>query len=87
MCLVELWNKLCYVFIKSFGCPVVKYDCHISCVGNVVIQARVTTGEDEAFRASVVLPLWKWIRLDCYIQDSKVWKLSMCLGDKEQKLK
>lgn len=63
------------------------YDCHISCVGNVVIQARVTTGEDEAFRASVVLPLWKWIRLDCYIQDSKVWKLSMRLGDKEQKLK
>lgn len=63
------------------------YDCHISCVGNVVIQARVTTGEDEAFRASVVLPLWKWVRLDCYIRDSKVWKLSMCLGDKEQKLK
>ncbi|XP_026201993.1 protein sel-1 homolog 3 [Anabas testudineus] len=40
--------------------------------GNVVIQARVTTGEDEAFRASVVLPLWKWVRLDCYIRDSKV---------------
>ncbi|XP_029002328.1 protein sel-1 homolog 3 isoform X2 [Betta splendens] len=40
--------------------------------GNVVIQARVTTGEDEAFRASVVLPLWKWIRLDCYIQNSQV---------------
>uniref|UniRef100_A0A3Q1IK76 Uncharacterized protein n=1 Tax=Anabas testudineus TaxID=64144 RepID=A0A3Q1IK76_ANATE len=45
--------------------------------GNVVIQARVTTGEDEAFRASVVLPLWKWVRLDCYIRDSKVWKLSI----------
>nr|XP_046248204.1 protein sel-1 homolog 3 isoform X2 [Scatophagus argus] len=40
--------------------------------GDVIIQARVTTGEDEAFRASVVLPLWKWIRLDCYIQESKV---------------
>ncbi|KAM9358011.1 protein sel-1 homolog 3 [Symphorus nematophorus] len=40
--------------------------------GDVIIQARVTTGEDEAFQASVVLPLWKWIRLDCYIQDSKV---------------
>ncbi|XP_008297004.1 protein sel-1 homolog 3 [Stegastes partitus] len=40
--------------------------------GDVVIQARVTTGEDEAFQAGVVLPRWKWIRLDCYIQDSKV---------------
>ncbi|XP_070765272.1 protein sel-1 homolog 3 [Enoplosus armatus] len=41
--------------------------------GDIIIQARMTTGEDEAFQASVVLPLWKWIRLDCYIQDSKVW--------------
>ncbi|XP_067453772.1 protein sel-1 homolog 3 [Thunnus thynnus] len=40
--------------------------------GDIIIQARVTTGEDEAFRTSVVLPLRKWIRLDCYIQDSKV---------------
>ncbi|XP_039985010.1 protein sel-1 homolog 3 isoform X2 [Xiphias gladius] len=40
--------------------------------GDLIIQARVTTGEDEAFRARVALPLWKWIRLDCYIQDSKV---------------
>ncbi|XP_047442199.1 protein sel-1 homolog 3 isoform X2 [Mugil cephalus] len=40
--------------------------------GDIIIQARVTTGEYEAFLASVMLPLWKWIRLDCYIQDSKV---------------
>ncbi|XP_017278998.1 protein sel-1 homolog 3 [Kryptolebias marmoratus] len=40
--------------------------------GDIIIQARMTTGEDEAFRASVMLPLWKWIRLDCYILDSKV---------------
>ncbi|XP_023284508.1 protein sel-1 homolog 3-like isoform X1 [Seriola lalandi dorsalis] len=40
--------------------------------GDVIIQARVTTGEDEAFQARVALPLWKWIRLDCYIRDSKV---------------
>ncbi|TKS74871.1 Protein sel-1 -like protein 3 [Collichthys lucidus] len=39
--------------------------------GNVIIQARLTTGEDEAFQSRVVLPLWKWIRLDCYIQNSK----------------
>uniref|UniRef100_A0A3Q0QU68 SEL1L family member 3 n=1 Tax=Amphilophus citrinellus TaxID=61819 RepID=A0A3Q0QU68_AMPCI len=30
------------------------------------------TGADEAFQARAALPLWKWIRLDCYIQDSKV---------------
>ncbi|XP_073332497.1 protein sel-1 homolog 3 [Pagrus major] len=40
--------------------------------GDVIIQARVKTGKDEAFRATVMLPLRKWIRLDCYIQDSKV---------------
>ncbi|XP_075937671.1 protein sel-1 homolog 3 [Anarhichas minor] len=40
--------------------------------GDVIIQTRVTTGEDKAFRANVALPRWKWIRLDCYIQDSKV---------------
>uniref|UniRef100_A0A3Q4AT08 Uncharacterized protein n=1 Tax=Mola mola TaxID=94237 RepID=A0A3Q4AT08_MOLML len=42
--------------------------------GGVMIQARVTRGEDEAFQANVVFPLRKWIRLDCYIQDSKVQK-------------
>lgn len=50
------------------------YDCHLSFVGGVMIQARVTSGEDEAFRANLVFPLRKWIRLDCYIQDSKVQK-------------
>ncbi|KAM3620581.1 uncharacterized protein V6R79_025623 [Siganus canaliculatus] len=40
--------------------------------GDVIIQARVATGEDEAFRANAVLPLRKWIRLDCYIENSKV---------------
>nr|XP_033477060.1 protein sel-1 homolog 3-like isoform X1 [Epinephelus lanceolatus] len=40
--------------------------------GDVIIQARATTGKDEAFRVSAALPQWKWIRLDCYIQDSKV---------------
>lgn len=51
------------------------YDCHICCVGDVIIQARVTTGEDEASQASVVLPLWKWVGMDCYIQDSMVVNL------------
>lgn len=48
------------------------YKCDISHVGDVTIQARLTRGEDEAFRTSLLLPLRKWIRLDCYIQDSTV---------------
>ncbi|XP_037624830.1 protein sel-1 homolog 3 [Sebastes umbrosus] len=40
--------------------------------GDVIIQARVTTGEHKAFRASTELPRWKWIRLDCYIHNSMV---------------
>ncbi|XP_036067296.1 protein sel-1 homolog 3 isoform X2 [Oryzias melastigma] len=40
--------------------------------GDIIIQARLTTGGDEAFRANVALPLWKWIRLDCYMLDSKI---------------
>lgn len=50
------------------------YDCHIFCAGDIIIQARLITGEDEAFRTHLMLPLWKWIRLDCYILDSKVKK-------------
>ncbi|GAA6217828.1 protein sel-1 homolog 3-like [Lates japonicus] len=52
-----------------------KYDSvlmQLTDTGDVIIQARVTTGEDEAFQSSLALPLWKWIRLDCYIQDSEV---------------
>ncbi|XP_028260580.1 protein sel-1 homolog 3 [Parambassis ranga] len=45
---------------------------HLTETGDIIIQTRVTTGEDEAFQATLGLPLWKWIRLDCYIQDSKV---------------
>jgi len=48
------------------------YVCHVFRVGEIIIQAHMTTGEDEAFKATIVLPLWKWIRLDCYILDSKV---------------
>ncbi|XP_029939860.1 protein sel-1 homolog 3 isoform X2 [Salarias fasciatus] len=40
--------------------------------GNIVVQARMTTGKDGAFLINVALPLWKWIRLDCFIQHSKV---------------
>ncbi|CAB1439267.1 unnamed protein product [Pleuronectes platessa] len=40
--------------------------------GDIIIQARLTTGEEEAFKVSVTLPLRKWIRLDCSIQDPKV---------------
>uniref|UniRef100_A0A8C5H748 Protein sel-1 homolog 3-like n=1 Tax=Gouania willdenowi TaxID=441366 RepID=A0A8C5H748_GOUWI len=40
--------------------------------GDIVFQVRSTTGTDKAFRANTKLPLWKWIRLDCYIKGSKV---------------
>ncbi|KAM6921995.1 protein sel-1 homolog 3 [Xenentodon cancila] len=40
--------------------------------GDIIIQARLTTGGDRAFRASVALPQWKWIRLDCFMLDSEV---------------
>lgn len=62
-----------YVLIKSFGSPVVKFTTVIPCrTGNIIIQARKITGEDEAFQVQAMLPLLKWIRLDCYIQDSEV---------------
>ncbi|KAM4739983.1 protein sel-1 homolog 3 [Anableps anableps] len=44
----------------------------LSETGDIIIQARLTTREDEAFQSHLMLPLWKWIRLDCYILDSKV---------------
>ncbi|XP_075901467.1 protein sel-1 homolog 3 isoform X2 [Nelusetta ayraudi] len=40
--------------------------------GDIIIQTRVTMGADEAFRTNRALPLGKWIRLDCYVQDSEV---------------
>lgn len=57
------------------------YDCHISRAGDIIIQARVATGLDEAFQTSVKLPLRKWIRLDCHIQDSEVQKPGSCLWE------
>lgn len=62
---------LCINKEPVISCGVI-YDCHISCVGDVIIQARLTEGDDEAFRTNVELPLWKWIRLDCYVVGSKV---------------
>ncbi|XP_038131845.1 protein sel-1 homolog 3 [Cyprinodon tularosa] len=44
----------------------------LSETGDIIIQARLKSGEDEAFKAVLMLPLWNWIRLDCYIVDSKV---------------
>lgn len=55
------------------------HDCHLCRTGNIIIQARKITGEDEAFQVQAMLPLLKWIRLDCYIQDSEVKRQSMTL--------
>ncbi|XP_056132793.1 protein sel-1 homolog 3 [Lampris incognitus] len=45
---------------------------HLTNAGDVIIQARLTTGRDQAFQSHAALPRWTWIRLDCYIQQSKV---------------
>ncbi|XP_071010448.1 protein sel-1 homolog 3 [Oncorhynchus clarkii lewisi] len=52
-----------------------KYDTplmQLTNTGDIIIQVRVVSGGDKAFRAHTALPLWTWIRLDCFIQGSKV---------------
>lgn len=53
--------------------------------GNIIIQARKITGEDEAFQVQAMLPLLKWIRLDYYIQDSEVKRQRMTGGGMRNK--
>uniref|UniRef100_A0A8C7T0L1 Uncharacterized protein n=1 Tax=Oncorhynchus mykiss TaxID=8022 RepID=A0A8C7T0L1_ONCMY len=51
-----------------------KYDTplmQLTNTGDIIIQVRVVSGGDKAFRAHTALPLWTWIRLDCFIQGSK----------------
>ncbi|KAM6963074.1 protein sel-1 homolog 3 [Aplochiton taeniatus] len=40
--------------------------------GDVIIQMRLATGEDEAFKSNLALPLRTWIRLDFSVEGSKV---------------
>ncbi|XP_068448886.1 protein sel-1 homolog 3 [Clinocottus analis] len=40
--------------------------------GDIIVQVRVASGEDEAFQAEAAMPNRKWIRLDCYIQNTEV---------------
>ncbi|KAG7257067.1 hypothetical protein CRUP_014488, partial [Coryphaenoides rupestris] len=40
--------------------------------GEVVIQARLTSGEDRSFHAHASLPLLTWIRLDCFVHRGEV---------------
>ncbi|KAJ7986538.1 hypothetical protein DPEC_G00340900 [Dallia pectoralis] len=52
-----------------------KYDTpliQLTNTGDVIIQVRLTSGGDQAFRAHTAMPLFTWIRLDCFIQHSKV---------------
>lgn len=72
VCFVRLWDRLSYINKECWIPWGEIYVCHFSRAGHVIIQARVTAGEDEAFQTSAVLPLRKWIRLDCYIQNSQV---------------
>ncbi|KAL1022557.1 hypothetical protein UPYG_G00029240 [Umbra pygmaea] len=52
-----------------------KYDTpliQLTNTGEIIIQVRLVSGRDPAFRAHTALPLLTWIRLDCSIQGSKV---------------
>ncbi|KAK0141735.1 Protein sel-1 3 [Merluccius polli] len=40
--------------------------------GGVVIQTRLTSGEDKSFHAHASLPLLTWIRLDCSVHHNEV---------------
>ncbi|CAL8252127.1 unnamed protein product [Merluccius merluccius] len=40
--------------------------------GGVVIQTRLTSGEDKSFHAHASLPLLTWLRLDCSVHHNKV---------------
>ncbi|KAJ3598966.1 hypothetical protein NHX12_032929 [Muraenolepis orangiensis] len=44
----------------------------LSDTGGLVIQARMTSGEDRSFQAHTSLPLLTWIRLDCSFHDTEV---------------
>ncbi|XP_059923203.1 protein sel-1 homolog 3 [Gadus macrocephalus] len=44
--------------------------------GGLMIQSRLTSGEDKSFQAHASLPLLTWIRLDCSVHQAEV-KLEM----------
>ncbi|XP_033848057.2 protein sel-1 homolog 3 [Periophthalmus magnuspinnatus] len=53
---------------EMFDSPLIQ----LSDTGDLIIQAHLTNGEEEAFRTNVALPLWTWTRLDFYMEGTKV---------------
>lgn len=76
--LIMIAQKICINKELWISCGEI-HDCHMCRTGNIIIQARKITGEDEAFQVQAMLPLLKWIRLDYYIQDSEVKRQRMTL--------
>ncbi|KAK7888976.1 hypothetical protein WMY93_024536 [Mugilogobius chulae] len=65
-------EKQCAIFHqltsqKVYGSPLIQ----LSDTGDLVIQAHLTEGGDEAFRNNKALPLRTWIRLDLNIEATK----------------
>ncbi|KAI5096113.1 protein sel-1-like 3-like [Silurus meridionalis] len=57
----------------------------LSDTGNLVVQVRLTSGLERAFTVHTNLPLLTWIRLDLFIQTSKV-KVIITQADSEDHL-
>ncbi|XP_072294196.1 protein sel-1 homolog 3 [Eucyclogobius newberryi] len=52
---------------KLYDSPLIQ----VSDAGDLIIQAHLTEGADEAFRTNVALPLWTWVRLDLYMDGAE----------------
>ncbi|KAJ0065297.1 hypothetical protein NL108_007031, partial [Boleophthalmus pectinirostris] len=66
-------EKQCSIFYhlnrdEKFDSPLIQ----LSDTGDLIIQAHLTEGGDEAFRTNMALPLWTWTRLDLYLEGTKV---------------
>uniref|UniRef100_A0A3B4D9L2 Uncharacterized protein n=1 Tax=Pygocentrus nattereri TaxID=42514 RepID=A0A3B4D9L2_PYGNA len=55
---------------RKYGAPLIM----LKDSGEVVVQMCLVSGEEKAFTAHSLLPLRTWIRLDLFINDSKVMK-------------
>ncbi|XP_060750705.1 protein sel-1 homolog 3 [Tachysurus vachellii] len=53
---------------RKYGSPLLL----LTDTGNIVVQARLTSGVEKAFTVDTDLPLRTWIRLDLFIQASEV---------------
>ena len=68
-CWVLLGAGCCWVLGE--GPALVEAWCDFS-PGGLMIQSRLTSGEDKSFQAHASLPLLTWIRLDCSVHQAEV---------------